>query len=163
MSTTQIKRELFDDYSDVKHFPSIGCRWLDPRIQVLPPARVSVRNTFYVFLTTLLRFSKVHVIKRHAIMINSPWTTRTGWGAKNWGRYSVKPTARGIPIHLTNLPDLRMAIANKIVPAARSASPGRKNTSPSCKRIEFTSERRAGFFSLMAFWPIACKPKVSAP
>jgi hypothetical protein len=64
--------------------------------------------------------------------------------------YSAKPKASGMPIHAGMLLDLQMAIANRIVPAARKRSPGIKNTITSPKRTEFTRERRAGLFSFIA-------------
>jgi len=54
--------------------------------------------------------------------------------------YNAKPMASGIPIHVGRLLDPQMAIANRIVPAARKRSPGMKNTTPSPKRTEFMRE-----------------------
>jgi hypothetical protein len=68
-----------------------------------------------------------------------------------------------MPIHVRRLLDFQIAIANRIVPAARKSRPGMKNTIASPKQTEFTREGREGFFSLIASWPIACNPKVSAP
>jgi hypothetical protein len=45
--------------------------------------------------------------------------------------YNAKPMACGMPVHVRRLLDLQMAIANRIVAAARKRNPGIKKTTPS--------------------------------
>ena len=77
--------------------------------------------------TASLRVNILQAIKMHAIVINSPWATLIDWGSKNWGMYSAKPTASGIPVQEK---------------ATWSPDGNREQDSPGCKKEESRYKER---------------------